>query len=247
MSDETQLIEFTTAGCKTMADDTLRLQIDVDPRFADKAFELFGKRGIHGATVRLNVDPTTGRAREPKPEKPQHGQFWHDLIAGGFFRAPPVLRAIGPESEFEDWIRRQRSVLDGNADWDEEAGEHRNECCHVRRVAEGSGTAEKPPYFAVPMTHEQHQYQHQHGEAAVVGRFLPGAFRDCEEKAAKISAVWFEKQADKNRTDWASQTLARKLVVNCQSRSEVPSGYVREWASDNDLYQYLPRKCRAEP
>ena len=244
MTDEQSAIEFSTAGCKTMADDTLRLQVDIDPRFADKAFELFGKRGIHGAIVRLNLDPTTGRA--PEPDKPQHGPFWRDLIAAGFFRSPPVLRAIGPESKFEDWIRTQPSVLDGNADYDTVTGEIRNECCHVRRVAEGSGTATKPPYFAVPMTHEQHQHQHQHGEASVIAQYrsqvFSGVMGGQEHKSA--AGDWFAKRADHYRADWASRSLAEKLKPDYRSRGEVSPDQVREWVQENDLWQYLPERLR---
>ena len=174
---------------------------------------------------------------EPEPEKPQHGPFWRDLIAAGFFRSPPVLKAIGPETQFEDWIRSRPSVLDGNYDTDPETGEIRNEVCHVRRVSEGSGTATKPPYFAVPMTHEQHAYQHQHGEVAVLA--VAGIHKDPEG-----AAEWFARKADQYRTEWASKNLAHKLKPGCQSRGEVSPDQVREWLLDNDLWQYLPERLR---
>lgn len=43
----------STVGVKTMADDTLRLTIDIDPRHAGEAFALFGKRGSACAIARL--------------------------------------------------------------------------------------------------------------------------------------------------------------------------------------------------
>jgi hypothetical protein len=38
-------IEASTVSVKTMADDTLRLTVDIEPRFAQQAFALFGQRG----------------------------------------------------------------------------------------------------------------------------------------------------------------------------------------------------------
>ena len=38
-------IEASSVSVKTMADDTLRLTIDIEPKFARQAFALFGSRG----------------------------------------------------------------------------------------------------------------------------------------------------------------------------------------------------------
>lgn len=170
-------------------------------------------------------------AEEAPPER-RYGKWWRDLIASGFFRAPRVLAAIGTEDEFENWIREQPSVIDGNADWDEVMGESRCEPAHIRRVADGSGTAEKPPYFAVPMTHKQHQLQHDKGYSAVTGM--------TEGEAIE----WLAKKADHYRTEWASLTLASQLVPDTPSRGDVHPDMVRIWLETNDLTQYLPERLR---
>lgn len=172
-------------------------------------------------------------AQEEKPKpKGRHGAFWREMIASGVFRCPPVLEAIGPESAFEDWIRAMPSVISGEFDWDGEKGEGRNQCCHIKVVSEGSGTAEKPPYFAVPMTAAEHAMQHQSGYSAVAD--LP------EGEALE----WFRKQAEHYRTEWASKRLAEELAPGAESRSQVNPDVVRCWFADNELEIYLPAKLR---
>lgn len=48
-----------------MADDTLRLTIDIDPRHAGEAFALFGKRGSACAIARLTNEAAVEEMREP--------------------------------------------------------------------------------------------------------------------------------------------------------------------------------------
>jgi len=223
----TDAIEFTTAGARTLADDTLRVTIDIEPRDAHKAFQMFGQRGLRGAMVRLKDHP------EPDDT---HGHFWRDLIASGVFRARRVLKSIGKESDYEKWITTLPSVLNGDADYDPDTGDIRNECCHVRRVSEGAGTAEKPPYFAVPMTHKEHQHQHQHGEKSAMMAF---GRRDWDPE-------WFQRKADQLRADWASHHLAWQLKPGCKSRAEVPPADVIAWFEKHDLSQYLPNKLKGK-
>ena len=53
----------STVGVKTMADDTLRLTIDIDPRYAGEAFALFGKRGSACAIARLTNESAVEEMR----------------------------------------------------------------------------------------------------------------------------------------------------------------------------------------
>lgn len=62
-----------------------------------------------------------------------------------------------------DWLKTQPSAL---------TGRRPTEPCHVRRVARGAGVGRKPPFWAIPMTHEEHHYSHQHGERETLKRFL---------------------------------------------------------------------------
>ena len=72
MSDD--IFKATTAGVKTMADDTLRLTIDIEPRDAAKAFALFGVRGRSVAVTALRDG--LGQIKEPpQAEKPKGGEL----------------------------------------------------------------------------------------------------------------------------------------------------------------------------
>ncbi len=66
-------IEATTAGFKDMADGTLRLLFDVEPRHADEALRLFRERGRSAALAAL-MHAHEQPAPEPKPEAPKGGE-----------------------------------------------------------------------------------------------------------------------------------------------------------------------------
>jgi hypothetical protein len=61
-------IEASSVRVSTMADGTLRVVLDVEPRHAQDAFRLFGSPGTPVALAAL-VDG----AQEPEPEKPKGG------------------------------------------------------------------------------------------------------------------------------------------------------------------------------
>jgi len=170
-----------------------------------------------------------------EPKKGAHGKFWQQLIASGIFRSLPVLYDIGTEEQFEHWIRGQVSAIDGNHDWDEQHGEPVCDPAHVRRTSEGSGTAQKPPYFAVPLTHDQHLTQHNHGEDALERYF---------DEPPEDMGAWLEKKADHYRAEWGSRRLAETLAPGCNSRSEVHPDLVRCWLEERDLLIYLPKGLR---
>lgn len=61
-------IEATTAGVKDMADNTLRITLEFEPRHAKAAFELFGARGTPVAIAALQCAPF------PVIEQPKGGE-----------------------------------------------------------------------------------------------------------------------------------------------------------------------------
>jgi len=64
-------IEATSVRVQTMADDTLRLVVDIEPRFANDAFKLFGKAGQPMALAALK--PASSK---PEPEeRPFRGEL----------------------------------------------------------------------------------------------------------------------------------------------------------------------------
>lgn len=98
---------------------------------------------------------------------------------------------------FIEWVRTQPSALTGNySEWVN--GEGRNPACHIKRAATG-GTAFKPKFACIPLTHEEHAYQHQHGEAACLTRFLGGTW------TRETAADWFDHQAEHHRKIWEEQ------------------------------------------
>lgn len=91
--------------------------------------------------------------------------------------------AKGTDAEYQAWVRQFPSCL--SQTYSEFLhGEGRCEYSHVRRVSHGSGAAYKPEYSGVPLTHEEHQLQHQKGEQVF------------------CSPEWFERQAMKYLTMW---------------------------------------------
>ena len=81
-------IESSTVGMKTMADGTLRLTLDIEPRFAKGAFGLFGAPGTPCAIAALRI----GTQAPAEPEKPKGG---------------PLAKLAGQwcgEEKFQDWM-----------------------------------------------------------------------------------------------------------------------------------------------
>lgn len=202
-------------------------------------------RGMDTATMKktghiLSMTLATGDiaaiAQDEPQQKSGHGAFWRDLMRSGFFLNVPVLQKIGTEAEFESWVRLQPSVLDGAQDWDEAKGRGQCVVAHVRRVAKGSGTAQRPPFFAVPLTHEQHAVQHQAGEFRAFKWWRP----DDDAEAG----VWFERQAEQMQRAWGSKRLAMKLNPEAKSRSEISPDEVFRWANEAHVWQYVPTSLK---
>ena len=83
MSD---LIEAASVRVSTMADGTLRLIVDIEPRHANAAFQLFGSPGVPMALAALQ------KPQEP-PEKP----------GGGPLSQWVAMRCA--EQKFQGWLR----------------------------------------------------------------------------------------------------------------------------------------------
>jgi len=213
-------IAFTYRTCKTMADGTLRVTVDIEPRDAVEAFTLFSEPGISGAMVRLHEKA----AQDHQSGKGPHGQFWRALVKAGAFLAPDVLEQLGSDEDYCEWVRRQPSAASGDFDYDPDTGDGRCECAHVRRVANGSGTATKPPYSAIPLTHSEHVLQHQGGESALGGK------------------GWFDKMRARYVTEWAMQRVRETFAVD--SLSWVEPERALQWFEERDLLRYVPEGYR---
>jgi hypothetical protein len=91
-------------------------------------------------------------------------------------------RLKGTDEEYLDWLRKNPSALLGVYS-EVVDGEGYCEAAHVRRASD-SGTAYKPEYSAIPLTHEEHAMQHQKGESV----FCPPKWY--ENKATEYLVKW---------------------------------------------------------
>ena len=62
-------IEAVTAGIKDLADGTLRVSFDIEPRYAQEAYALFGSRGACVAIAALTQQATTAIAQAEAIQK----------------------------------------------------------------------------------------------------------------------------------------------------------------------------------
>jgi hypothetical protein len=172
------------------------------------------------------------------------GPFTNDakkLHTSGFFRAPPVWKAIGTDEQYQAWTRTQPCIVTGGVDWDEKKGVGRTEFAHVRRAGD-SGTAYKGEYSGVPLVHEIHaNYQHQHGEVSAYKYYLDRT-RKNHVISPKTAKDWFDQKAAENVTRWAHESLCIELGYD--SLTQVPPKVLRKWAEEKQVSQFLPKNYR---
>jgi len=128
------MITASTVNVKTMADDTLRLVIDIEPRHAQEAFALFGVRGRPVVIARLTnevAQKAIAAEAEPKPK-------------GGLIAKWLGMRCAEPE--FREWLISEFGcafpVLT-----EQEAAELVRRLCHVKSRAELDNNAEAATWF----------------------------------------------------------------------------------------------------
>lgn len=97
MSDEQPgAVMAATTTCKTMADGTLRVCLDIEPRHAQAAFALFGAPGTSVALARLRPEAALSQSRKETIEhKPDYGKCYQILYRAGWFYSPRVGAAFG--------------------------------------------------------------------------------------------------------------------------------------------------------
>lgn len=87
-------IEAASVNVKTLADGTLRLTVDIEPRFALDACRLFMAPGTPMALAALVVGQTTPEKAPEQPEKPKGGAL--AKLAG----------ILCGDAEFREWLRK---------------------------------------------------------------------------------------------------------------------------------------------
>jgi len=198
---------------------TIRLwDVEEDPLEPFRGLDVKNDKSMHI----LNAVITRGDIVETVKEE-DYGKIASGLYASGFFIAPPVLEKIGSDKQFRAWIQKQPSAISKDfSEWVD--GEGRCEAAHVRRSNE-AGVSYKPPYACIPLTHDEHQLQHQEGETALKPR------------------EWFEKARNKYLIAWAKETLL-KTLGNYEGFRDVPPELLKQWCDKHDLMNYLPTSYR---
>lgn len=146
------------------------------------------------------------------------GPFNENAVAlrqSGFFLRDKVVRALGTDKEFREWLRRQNCRGCGNPP--------PSEAAHVRSVARGAGTGHKPEYSAIPLCFACHEVvQHTQGICKLT--------KTGDSKAARATlAGW----ADEVLAEWAEERLAAELGCNLLSHATPES--VQDWAASHEI------------
>lgn len=200
---------------KTMADGTIRLQIDFQPNDRGEVMTLFGEPGTPMAVTRLSVGASQAMMREEQlKEKTPYGEQAAQLRLSGFFDVPNVYEQIGTDKEFLDFLKGQKCCVKTTF----HAGDI--VAAHVRRINKGAGTGIKPKYSAVPLCNHHHQQQHSQGESSIGDK------------------EWWDTKATLWRRGWAWASLKQQLGYD--SWAFVPPEKLREWAEAHDVLVHLP-------
>lgn len=173
--------------------------------------------------------PSNKAILTPGVRKGLYGDYAAKLYKCGFFLNEAVLEVLGTDDEFRAWVRKQPSAITGKfSEYDN--GEPVCEAAHVRRASH-SGTAYKGKFLCIPLSHMEHQRQHQHGEEDLLG-----VVKIKYEGTAKD---WFWKQRCHYVQEWGKQRL--KDEFGASHLSDISPRSIMEWAKLHDLTKYLPR------
>jgi len=160
MSEQAALGSATVQ--KVLKDGTIRLVVDIEPRFRD-VLASWLVPDMPVAVARITQHAAAKEQQSALGGAGNFGDQARELRLSGFFRAPDVWRAIGTDAEYQAWCRGQPCASCGK-----EGGEGNPIVyAHVRRVADGAGVGIKPPFSGVPLHDSEHRDQHQHGESRI--------------------------------------------------------------------------------
>jgi hypothetical protein len=94
VSDELSAVMGASTTVKTMADGSLLIAIDIEPRHAQAAFALFGSPGTPVALARITNAAAVEQDRKEQAET-DHGKHYAVLYKSGWFHNPKVSAAFG--------------------------------------------------------------------------------------------------------------------------------------------------------
>ncbi len=222
--DDPAAIMGYSSKASTLADGTLRLQIDIPPKDAQLAFRMFGTPHSPVGMARLTDEIAVETDRPKLNEKGEFGKYARALVLSGFFKEPKIWECLGSDEDYCKWLRNQKSACSGEQDHDPDTGELFCVPAHYRRVERGSGTAIKPKFSAIPLTNMEHQTQHNHGHNEIG------------------PDEWWEGQCLKYASQWAYETLKKRL--NYDSYTDIAPHRIVSWCEQRALEDYLPAMFR---
>ena len=187
-----------------------RLSFEVDRDCFDHLMNEDMANGIW--TCQLLQHNANGLIEEEQPEK-KDNNFWHEYIKKGFFYNPDLLNALGGDKAYQAFLREQPSALSGNYS-EYVNGVGKCVVAHVRR-ANDSGTGYKPLFSAIPLTFEEHQLQHQHGEEHLKER------------------SWWDKQVARYIIQFVKHRLCELFL--CESLNDIELDHFHQWLYANNI------------
>ncbi len=229
-------VQATVSKYMSLADGTLRIQVDIHQRDTRQALELLAEVGrvvaIAGLTESLEtlaylfteedkLQDDTPKYLENEGDN-QAGKLMQALYRGGWFHAPKVLEALGKDAEFLQFTRAQGVCWCCSAFEDEGAS---IVAAHYRKVSSGAGTGVKPPYSAIPLCSRCHDKQHQHGYA-VLG-----------------TNDWWEAKVAEMRQRWGHERM--RAIFETESMTAIPAKWIVEWALEHELNAHIPKEFLA--
>lgn len=199
-----------------------RVSVDVPDEWHDEVVDM-----CHSQDVLVTPSSVSGPygvlvSESPADESQNYGHYYTSLYRSGWFNALVVAKVVGSDEQYQEYCRSLPSAVSGEfSEYIDGTG--RSIYAHVRRAGQ-SGTAHKPEYSGIPLTHAEHELQHQKGESAIA------------------PPAWWEKQVTKYRTAWIKERIQGALYVS--SLAEVPPEAFARWCQSHGIYHTLPSVLR---
>lgn len=225
MTDEAQSIIRATRGpiLKEYEDGSLAVRVLIAPADKQTFMKLLPDVNL---PIFIAGETLASAQRGLQEEMAQsYGEYAQKLMLhSDWMGNPKVWEQIGTDAEYLEWCRNQKCAhCDKAPRWEMDTFIP-SEAAHVRRVANGSGTAIKPPFSAIPLCHEDHANQHQHGEDAIGGK----------DKVDKMRLEHVKR--------WAWETM--RQIFDVESMREANPADVLAWAQSHGIDRYLPASYR---
>lgn len=226
MSDEVQSVIRATRGpiLKEYEDGSLAVRVLIAPPDKQTFMKLLPDVNLPIFIAAETIESAQTGLQEQTIQT--YGEYAQGLrLHSDWMGNPKVWQAIGTDDEYLEWCRNQKCAHCSKAPRWEMDTFVRSEAAHVRRVANGAGTAIKPPYSAIPLCSGCHKEQHQHGEGAIGGKDL----------------------VDKLRLDhvkrWAWEEM--REIFDVESMREANPADVLAWAKGHGIDRHLPSNYRS--